>query len=418
MNKAIIFLSLLFPYSCAGQQEQSVNAPSIEYLEVIKKNCPNPDIVEVEKSPDGYVEVEYLCDGRLYEVAINNSSIMYTETKADKSQIPYDKIYRKLEKKYQGWMLDEISVVTTGDTSFLKVEVVKDGIEQNLYFTSDGKWFKLKTILASEKMNTGSISKNSQYQLLGYNLLNPDQSYEMPDLLKEVSGIALGENSTLYCVQDELGAIFEYDLKSEEIKNIYRFTDIGDFEDVAVNKDQVYVLRSDGALYKFSLKNPSKVTQQMLALNTLNIEGLAYFENYVYIACKEPRVNQNINKRTVYRIKDNDNAKIEIVFEINNDEINQFIKTNYPNSKAQISFNPSAIAINPITKEFYILSATDRALAIFHNNTLKSVIPLPATEYFKPEGLSFYPNGDLLISSEGDKKGLIKGSVMLLKFKK
>ncbi|MBP9548896.1 MAG: hypothetical protein KBE86_07055 [Chitinophagales bacterium] len=38
--------------------------------------------------------------------------------------------------------------------------------------------------------------------------------------------------------------------------------------------------------------------------------------------------------------------------------------------------------------------------------------------YYKPEGLSFYENGDLLISSEGDKNGFVKGSINVLKYKK
>ncbi len=43
------------------------------------------------------------------------------------------------------------------------------------------------------------------------------------------------------------------------------------------------------------------------------------------------------------------------------------------------------------------------------------MLPLPADIYYKPEGLSFYENGDLLVSSEGDKKGFIKGTINLVK---
>ena len=44
--------------------------------------------------------------------------------------------------------------------------------------------------------------------------------------------------------------------------------------------------------------------------------------------------------------------------------------------------------------------------------TLQRIIPLPAADFYKPEGLAFLPNGDLLISSEGDKKGLVQASVL------
>ncbi|MBP9161056.1 MAG: hypothetical protein KBF49_09425 [Flavobacteriales bacterium] len=40
------------------------------------------------------------------------------------------------------------------------------------------------------------------------------------------------------------------------------------------------------------------------------------------------------------------------------------------------------------------------------------MILLPAADLHKPEGLAFLPNGDLLSSSEGDKKGLVQASVL------
>lgn len=79
-------------------------------------------------------------------------------------------------------------------------------------------------------------------------------------------------------------------------------------------------------------------------------------------------------------------------------------------------FNPSAIAIHPKTNDIYILSANDRILVVYEKSGLKKAFPLPAVIYYKPEGLAFYENGDLLISSEGDKRGLVKGSIVLLKY--
>jgi hypothetical protein len=51
------------------------------------------------------------------------------------------------------------------------------------------------------------------------------------------------------------------------------------------------------------------------------------------------------------------------------------------------------------------------------NGTKCTVTPLPAEVFYKPEGLAFFPNGDLLISSEGDKKGVAKGSIMRFAYK-
>jgi hypothetical protein len=179
----------------------------------------------------------------------------------------------------------------------------------------------------------------------------------------------------------------------------------------------VYVLRSDGNVFKFSLKNPSKVEQMMLSLNSLNIEGLFYSDGYLYVACKDALVNQSAAKRCIYRIKDNKKVIPELYLEIDLNNINEFITKKYPElSLNNITFNPSAVAIHPITKELYVLSANDRMLAVYKDKQLKYAVPLTAEEYYKPEGLSFFPNGDLLISSEGDKRGLVKGNIVLLKY--
>ncbi|HRT54528.1 MAG TPA: hypothetical protein P5291_10630, partial [Flavobacteriales bacterium] len=84
--------------------------------------------------------------------------------------------------------------------------------------------------------------------------------------------------------------------------------------------------------------------------------------------------------------------------------------------KAPVRFSPSAVAIHPRTGQLYVLSADDRLLAIY-GDALERVTPLPATDHYKPEGLAFLPNGDLLISSEGDKKGLVQASIVRFRWK-
>ena len=64
--------------------------------------------------------------------------------------------------------------------------------------------------------------------------------------------------------------------------------------------------------------------------------------------------------------------------------------------------NTSEIAIHPITKQLYVLSATDHCLFIFNiNGNLEHIEVLNPILFNKAEGLSLYPNGDVLISNEG-----------------
>ncbi len=421
MKRLIILLASLNLTSCFSQtnDKKQVETASKDYMKIIYEQCAKPDIVEVESTSDGYTEVEYLCDGKRYEVGIRNNTLLFSEHSVRENEIPIDKINRKLEKKYQGWTLDEISQVKTNDTTFLKVEIIKDGIEQNLYFTNDGKWFKIKPIDIASTINFKAIEKNAKYTSAKYTFHKPDSTYEMPDLLKEISGIVLSNENKIYCIQDEIGSIFEYDMNKQDISNSYRFTDIGDFEDLAINNNIIYVLRSDGNLFMYDFKNKKKTYQTMLRTNSLNIEGICYRDGYIYIVCKDALVNQPESKRMVYRVKANKLDNIEPYLEINIDDLSHFLTQNYAElGISKILFNPSAIAIHPITKEMYILSASDRFIAIYKDKQLTNVIPLSADIYYKPEGISFYENGDMLISSEGDKKGFVKGTINLIKYQK
>ena len=73
-------------------------------------------------------------------------------------------------------------------------------------------------------------------------------------------------------------------------------------------------------------------------------------------------------------------------------------------------------------ESFNVLTRTDRflnkhapgALKIYEN-TLKDVFLLSPEEYYKPEGIDFLQNGDMIIGSEGMKKGALQGKIYVIK---
>ena len=402
----------------AQNENREISAQNREQsLNLVFGVCPNADILEMESKED-YLEVEYLCDGVYFEMGIKSGVVMYIETRADEKTVPYDKIRKKLEKEHSDWLLDEVSEIFTNDTSFLKVEVVKDGLEQNLFFTTDGKWYKSTTLGISDQWSREDLEKSGLYENTPYSYLRPDHVYELPSLLREISGHTLTDENTVLCVQDELGAVFEYDMVKDEIINIFRFTDIGDFEGITTVDDRVYVLRSDGTIFFFDYKNRKSIESVMLSINALNFESLTYDKasgNFLVVS-KDAILNDSESSRIIYEIANDDFSKPTVYQEIDIHGINQFIHAKLEKGKTEsVVFNPSDIAVHPITKEIYVLSASDRALTVYNDKGLKAVFPLPAEVYYKPEGISFYENGDMLISSEGDKKGIKSGSIMLLK---
>ena len=78
---------------------------------------------------------------------------------------------------------------------------------------------------------------------------------------------------------------------------------------------------------------------------------------------------------------------------------------------------PSAAAIDPVTKDLYVLCSVNKLLLILDaQGKVKDVIPLNPKIYKQPEGMTFTPGGDLIISNESHEEGY--GTLLLLKNKK
>ena len=63
---------------------------------------------------------------------------------------------------------------------------------------------------------------------------------------------------------------------------------------------------------------------------------------------------------------------------------------------------PSDLAIDPATGNLYLLCSTGKLLLVFDPaGRLIFASPLDPSIYLQPEGITFFPDGELLISNEG-----------------
>jgi uncharacterized protein YjiK len=347
--------------------------------------------------------------------------VIYTEVETTIDEKTLFKIKKKLDKKYFGWTIDEFAVVEMSDTSFYKVEILRDGVEENAYFTLDGKYYKAKNMVLNEAWNMASLEQSNSYKKSKYHLTRPDKTYDMPEILVEISGIAVLNDTELFCIQDEAGIVFRYNLHNEELTDMYRFTDVGDFEDVTVIDNTVNVLRSDGTIFSFDYTNFSGVPDsRIVPLNCMNMEGLFYDKaNSRYlIACKDKLIDEDSSLRHIFSVKNDDPVKPEVELTIDLNEINRFVQQAYSGIDAKvIRLNPSSVSVHPITGEIFVLSASNRLLAVYDNQQLQHIYPLAEELFYKPEGISFTKNGDLFISTEGNKKGYVGGQIHYFKWK-
>ena len=225
------------------------------------------------------------------------------------------------------------------------------------------------------------------------------RKWELPDQLKEISGIDWLGNDKIAAVQDENGIIFIYDLKKKAIEEQINFGEGGDYEGIRISGNTAYVLRSDGTIFEvrdFQNEQPqtSQIKTYLAGQKGMDVEGLGL---------------EKANKRLLLGVKENKKVKDSrgvYAYDLQNGESDKepvfAVNTSDPIFEKG-EFHPSEIEVNPTTGEYYILDAENFQLLITDPEGLpKKLHKLDKKEFGKPEGLSFTPEGTLYISNEAD----------------
>lgn len=266
-----------------------------------------------------------------------------------------------------------------------------------------------------------SMITTTRPQLKNYKINHPDQTFFLPDTLHEVSGITMISDTEIACIQDENGIVFFYDVEKKKLKRQFRFGPDGDYEGIARVGSDLYVLRSDGVLFEIPNYDSKKTVAKMHVTNipATDNEGLCFdSENKrLLIGCKSKpgKGPEYKDMRAVYAfdlVTKKTGSQPAYNFSVT--DILQFALTNnvpvpYRTKKKGtepvLKFATSELAIHPLTRELYLLSAADKMLFIFNpSGNLKHIEPLDKIKFNKPEGITFFENGDMLISNEGQDK--------------
>ncbi|MEL7375739.1 MAG: SdiA-regulated domain-containing protein [Bacteroidota bacterium] len=241
-----------------------------------------------------------------------------------------------------------------------------------------------------------------------YNFDEPDQIIRLPNDLKEISGLELGDSGELLCIQDEDGKIFILNLATESVTSSHRFAKNRDYEGIARVGDRVFVLERDGDLHHFDFGQrqdayeSEKIETGFSYRN--DTEGLCYdaLNEQLLIAPKAQNLNaapERSHIRSIYSYKiGHESVDQEPVFSIDEYELGQLVY----GERTRYTFRPSAIGIHPNNEHIYLLSAVGESLLIVdRNGDVVLLKRLDDSLFPQPEGIAFDEHSNLIISTEG-----------------
>lgn len=276
------------------------------------------------------------------------------------------------------------------------------------------RYFAAVLILFTFSCNAGDSRKNYSNSDR-YDFANP-KVLNLPEELDEISGLAYYPRDTsVFAIIDEDGILFKIPLKDPQNFKEWKFEKSKDYEDLVLIDTTFYVLVSNGNIVKVNFKGNKIITTKDefhndgSEKNEFEIVFNAMDSNNLVVMCKDCNAD---SKKTLSSYTYN-----------YHDSISSFQKgrvydmtTLTQKLGIEKHLKPSAAAINPITKDLYIVSSIQKLIVIMDKDgNFKDYYKLNPALYKQPEGIAFTPEGDLIISNEFADDGF--ATLLLMKNK-
>lgn len=248
-----------------------------------------------------------------------------------------------------------------------------------------------------------------------YTLSDP-KIIRLPAELDEISGIVYYPRDTsVFAIIDEDGLLYKIPLKNPKFIRKWTFDKARDFEDLVLIDSTFYVLVSKGDIITLKFQGDSISAEKSdfsdVGKSTMEFESLLKLnDSTLLMICKECVQD---DKETVssytYHLSDSGNVyKDYIRFNVNQLNARQ-------NLKGKLKM--SAATIHPITGDIYMISSIQNVLYITDSDgNYKASYELNPIIYKQPEGITFTPEGNMIISNEFADEGF--GELLLFKYKR
>jgi uncharacterized protein YjiK len=269
---------------------------------------------------------------------------------------------------------------------------------------------------------------SAQYPM-PYRLDKPDRRVVLSEALKELSGLAMSSKpKEIMAIQDELGRVYMLDKKTFQIVDTIDFAGDGDFEDLTLVNDTIYVIKSSGVLYRISHGSGSAYRTEKFKTGlsrNYDLEGLAYDQanKRLLVACKSLPAHLSTEEKHVYAIPTStmvlDTAPLIRMVksdwlhflenQANRADLDKLISLlQQPDKQGGFRFSPSGIAVHPQSGNYYMLSAVGHLLAVVTpEGAPAGLYRLDKRLLEQPEAICFDLCGTLYIGSEGKQGGAV-----------
>ncbi|MEZ4698992.1 MAG: SdiA-regulated domain-containing protein [Rhodothermales bacterium] len=260
-----------------------------------------------------------------------------------------------------------------------------------------------------------------------YDLDHPDAVYELPGVLREISGLTVLDDTHLGAVQDEKGRLFVINVETGEVVRETRFGKDGDYEGIELTPDGLFILESNGTLWRiddWQRDDPDAEKIKTDLSSRYDTEGLAFdaVHNRLLIACKEYPGRGLKGRKTIYAYDLTQQKLIEepafiitpdAVTHLDRHPLNRALRGALTPLVDASGFKPSALAINPTNGLMYVVSSVLKSIVVLEpDGSVRAAVAIPESSFNQPEGIAFMPDGTLYLSNEGGA-----GPATLLRFR-
>ncbi|MFN8352720.1 MAG: SdiA-regulated domain-containing protein [Flavobacteriales bacterium] len=256
---------------------------------------------------------------------------------------------------------------------------------------------------------------------LPYDLRRPDAVFTLPAELTEISALTDVDERTVACVQDEAATLYFVSVTDGSVLSTVPFSGPADMEGLTRVNGDYFALRSDGLVHHLRMRARPAALDVLdtfrLDVDNRNIEGLGFdpVTGNVLVSPKDfVKGDKELrDERLLYAFDPRDAThKVRVALRLSVAAVVAQARAagiavperTTPNGRVvpAVKLRLSSVAVHPATGHYYLLSAVDRLLLVVDRSArLVALEQLDAGLLPKPEGITFLPNGDLVLSSEG-----------------